>query len=40
MDFFTEQHKQSLENRRVFTEWIENQKLNRIAEIGGGFGTF
>ena len=36
---FTEQHEQSLDNRRSFAEWVQKQKVVRIADIGGGFGT-
>lgn len=35
---FIEQHAQSLENRRIFTDWILQQKPSRIADFGGGFG--
>ena len=35
---FIEQHAQSLENRRVFTDWVAKQKPARVADFGGGFG--
>jgi hypothetical protein len=35
---FIEQHAQSLENRRVFTDWIVRQAPARLADFGGGFG--
>jgi hypothetical protein len=36
---FIEQHEQSLENRRRYTEWVMRQKPRRIADYGGGFGS-
>jgi SAM-dependent methyltransferase len=35
---FIEQHAQSLENRRVFTDWVVSQRPTRVADFGGGFG--
>jgi len=35
---FIEQHEQSLENRRVFTDWVAQQRPARVADFGGGFG--
>jgi SAM-dependent methyltransferase len=35
---FIEQHPQSLENRRVFTDWVTEQAPARVADFGGGFG--
>jgi hypothetical protein len=35
---FIEQHAQSLENRRIFADWILQQKPSRVADFGGGFG--
>lgn len=35
---FIEQDAQSLENRRVFTDWVAQQRPARIADFGGGFG--
>lgn len=35
---FIEQHVQSLENRRVFVDWIVMQAPTRVADFGGGFG--
>jgi len=35
---FIEQHGQSLENRKIFTDWIVQQKPQRVADFGGGFG--
>lgn len=35
---FIEQHAESLENRRIFTDWIVQQAPSRIADFGGGFG--
>lgn len=35
---FIEQHEQSLENRRCFTEWVAQQQPRRVADYGGGFG--
>lgn len=35
---FIEQHKESLEHRRKFTQWVVDQKPQRIADFGGGFG--
>ena len=36
---FTEQHEQSLANREGFTSWVIDQNPQRVADIGGGFGT-
>jgi hypothetical protein len=36
---FIEQDTQSLENRRMFTDWITNQSPRRVADFGGGFGS-
>ncbi len=36
---FTEQHEQSLANRKGFTNWVNDQNPQRVADIGGGFGT-
>ena len=35
---FIEQHEQSLQNRKVFTDWVANQNPTRLADFGGGFG--
>lgn len=35
---FIEQHAQSLENRRLFTNWVKQQRPVRLADFGGGFG--
>ena len=35
---FIEQHAQSLENRRRFVDWVVDQKPQRVADYGGGFG--
>jgi hypothetical protein len=35
---FIEQHAQSLENRRVFADWVMRQHPARVADFGGGFG--
>lgn len=35
---FIEQHAKSLENRRVFTDWVAQQRPERVADFGGGFG--
>jgi 2-polyprenyl-3-methyl-5-hydroxy-6-metoxy-1,4-benzoquinol methylase len=35
---FIEQHAQSLENRRRFTDWVAAQAPKRVADYGGGFG--
>jgi len=35
---FIEQHAQSLENRRVFVDWVVRQAPARVADFGGGFG--
>jgi len=36
---FIEQHAQSLDNRRHFTNWVASQAPKRVADYGGGFGT-
>jgi len=36
---FIEQHKESLINREVFSSWVSNQKPERVADFGGGFGS-
>jgi 2-polyprenyl-3-methyl-5-hydroxy-6-metoxy-1,4-benzoquinol methylase len=36
---FIEQHHLSVSNRKIFTEWVANQKPARVADYGGGFGT-
>jgi len=35
---FIEQHKQSIQNREGFRDWVVKQKPKRVAEFGGGFG--
>jgi len=35
---FIEQHAQSLESRRMFTDWVLHQAPVRVADFGGGFG--
>lgn len=35
---FIEQHTQSLDHRRTFTEWVVSQSPKRVADFGGGFG--
>lgn len=35
---FIEQHTQSIQNRRVFTDWVAAQSPRRVADYGGGFG--
>lgn len=35
---FIDQHVQSLENRRHFTQWVVAQEPKRVADFGGGFG--
>lgn len=35
---FVEQHQQSLDNRKKFTNWVVSQKPLRVADFGGGFG--
>lgn len=35
---FIEQHAQSLDNRRGFTDWVAAQSPRRVADYGGGFG--
>ncbi|MEA1048976.1 class I SAM-dependent methyltransferase [Lamprobacter modestohalophilus] len=35
---FIEQHAQSLDNRRRFTDWVAAQSPRRVADYGGGFG--
>jgi hypothetical protein len=35
---FIEQHAQSLENRRMFADWVAHKKPLRVADFGGGFG--
>lgn len=35
---FIEQHAQSLNNRRGFTEWVAARSPRRVADYGGGFG--
>jgi SAM-dependent methyltransferase len=35
---FIEQHEQSLDNRRRFTDWVAAQSPRRVADYGGGFG--
>ncbi|MDD4762024.1 MAG: methyltransferase domain-containing protein [Candidatus Pacebacteria bacterium] len=36
---FIEQHAESLNNRRVFTEYVAGLKPKRVADFGGGYGT-
>lgn len=36
---FTEQHEQSLSNRKSFAKWVSEQNPKRVADYGGGFGT-
>jgi len=36
---FIEQHVESLNNRRVFTEYIASLMPERVADFGGGYGT-
>lgn len=35
---FAETDRQSLINRRIFTDWVLNKKPARVADFGGGFG--
>jgi hypothetical protein len=35
---FIEQARQSLEHRRVFTDWVKAKRPLRVADYGGGFG--
>ncbi len=35
---FIEQHAQSLDHRRRFTDWVTAQSPRRVADYGGGFG--
>ena len=35
---FIEQHDVSLRNRQGFTAWVAQQKPQRVADFGGGFG--
>lgn len=35
---FIEQHEQSLQNRKEFSDWVVKQKPIRLADFGGGFG--
>jgi len=35
---FIEQHAQSLEYRRMFSDWVARQRPARVADFGGGFG--
>ena len=35
---FIEQHRQSIENRKRFRDWVVKKKPKRVAEFGGGFG--
>ncbi|RMH36837.1 MAG: class I SAM-dependent methyltransferase [Gammaproteobacteria bacterium] len=35
---FIEQHKESLENREQYKNWVVQQAPLRVAEFGGGFG--
>jgi hypothetical protein len=35
---FIEQDPQSLEHRRMFTEWVTTKRPLRVADYGGGFG--
>lgn len=36
---FIEQHAESLNNRRGFTDWIASVRPRRVADFGGGYGT-
>lgn len=35
---FAETDDQSVENRRLFTDWVVDQHPKRVADFGGGFG--
>ena len=35
---FIEQHAQSLDNRRLFTDWVVSKAPERLVDFGGGFG--
>ena len=37
---FIEQHEASLANRRAFAAWVEGKAPKRVADFGGGYGTF
>lgn len=36
---FIEQHPQSIQNRKLFVDWVVRQSPSRLAEFGGGFGS-
>lgn len=36
---FIEQHRESLNNRRGYTDWIAASRPCRVADFGGGYGT-
>lgn len=36
---FIEQHRESLDNRRMFRDWVVKNAPERVAEFGGGFGS-
>lgn len=36
---FIEQHRESLDNRRMFRDWAMKYAPQRVAEFGGGFGS-
>jgi len=36
---FIDQHSESIDNRRRFTNWVVNQSPRRVADFGGGFGN-
>ncbi len=38
--FFTETHQDSIDNREQFACYIANDKPQRVADFGGGFGAF
>jgi 2-polyprenyl-6-hydroxyphenyl methylase/3-demethylubiquinone-9 3-methyltransferase len=36
---FVDQHNESLQNREIFTNWVESLSPSRVADFGGGYGT-
>lgn len=36
---FTEQHRESIINRKIFSEWVISKKPKRVADYGGGYGV-
>ena len=36
---FIEQHIESIENRKIFADWISSLSPDRVADFGGGYGT-